>query len=578
MSPVDQLRDEVRRELAAAAAMHKAPTHPSPAHLPTLREKVAVRRWHRPSDVTLLSLAALAVYVVAAVWMREHLHYAIGDSIARSANAKQMVFSRDPHLAALGLVWPPFPTVVQIPFVLVLEPFGHADLAGPISTSVVMAGTVGLLGRLCRSLGVGRLLTIALVATFAFNPVVVFNAANGMSEASAFFFLAMTLLGLARYTTREDPMDLVAMGFGLAGSVMVRVEALGVVAVVTAVVAVMELRFRDRVKITDSKPFSSVVLVALPAFWAFFLWLVMQWLIKGDPLFFLSAQVEGLAPTHATNSYLPDVDANPLNAVWYAGRWMLLFSPALFVAAPLLLLGRWRQAIGGFGLIVASLVIPGATALLLIRKHSYGDPRYFNSVLVFGAAASIWLIGRLPRSHTWFAAVPRSAVGAVLVTLGVAGSVLGTYGLSDPVTTRVEGEAFVFARLVGEEPTDAKRTSGQGEAVAQWRAVAKDLERRVGPHQQVLIDANFSFPAPLYSSRPTSYIINSDRDYEAIIADGDRLPAFIIALPGNAADIGQRLVKAQPRAWELAVTYGGISVFRRLKGVEIGTNPLGGPL
>ena len=573
--PVDELRADVARELTAAREAHPGANRPAPGHVEPFRKRVAPRRWHLPSGLTLLVLVALVVYLAASVWLREDLHYAIGDAIARSANAKQMLFSRDPHLAALGLVWPPFPTLVQVPFVLLLEPFGHADLAGPVSTSVVMAATVGLLGRICQAVGLGRALTLALVATFAFNPVVIFNAANGMSEASAFMFLAMTLLGLIRYVTREDPYDLILMGFGLAGVVLVRVEALGVLAVVTAAIVVMELRRGDRSKLMSSKAASSVALVSLPAIWAFLLWLLMQWLIKGDPLFFLSAQVEGLAPTHETNSYLPDVDANPLNAVYYAGRWMLLFSPALFVAAPLLLLGRWRRAVGGAALIACSLVIPGATAFLLIRKHSYGDPRYFNTVLVFGTAASAWLIGRMPRRR-WLDAVPRSAIAGVLLVLGVAGAGLGTWGLSDPETTHVEGEAFVFARLVGEDPVVSARTSGQGEAVGQWRTVARDLERRVGPDEQVLIDANFSFPAPLYSSRPRSYIINSDRDYEAILASGDRLPTYVIALLGVSADIGKRVVEAQPRGWELAVKYGGISVFRRRPGVELNDNPLGG--
>jgi hypothetical protein len=47
-------------------------------------------------QTAVLTAAALVLYLQAALWIRYGLHYAIGDSLVRSSNARTMVFGRHP--------------------------------------------------------------------------------------------------------------------------------------------------------------------------------------------------------------------------------------------------------------------------------------------------------------------------------------------------------------------------------------------------------------------------------------------------------------------------------------------------
>ncbi|MDE3078186.1 MAG: hypothetical protein KGJ86_22410, partial [Chloroflexota bacterium] len=87
-------------------------------------------------------------YVVMATYLTLGLHILVGDAISRTAAASYVVLSRERHLAAIGFVWNPLPTVVQIPLVLVLRPFGLQVLAGPLQSALFMGGADTVMWRL----------------------------------------------------------------------------------------------------------------------------------------------------------------------------------------------------------------------------------------------------------------------------------------------------------------------------------------------------------------------------------------------------------------------------------------------
>ena len=59
-----------------------------------------------PIDVEafILFLASFATYMAGAVYMVFGLHAHISDALIRTANAYFVLFSRDPHLSAIGFV------------------------------------------------------------------------------------------------------------------------------------------------------------------------------------------------------------------------------------------------------------------------------------------------------------------------------------------------------------------------------------------------------------------------------------------------------------------------------------------
>lgn len=146
-----------------------------------------------------LALVALGVYVAAGYYMLYSVHYAIGDALVRAGDARGVLFSRDPHLAAWGFVWFPGPVVLELPFMLVASPLDHAAFAGALTTAACGAATVLVLVRLFRRLGLSEPVVAGLALTYCLNPVVIFYCANGMSEASFYLAASVFLLGIIQW-------------------------------------------------------------------------------------------------------------------------------------------------------------------------------------------------------------------------------------------------------------------------------------------------------------------------------------------------------------------------------------------
>jgi 4-amino-4-deoxy-L-arabinose transferase-like glycosyltransferase len=92
-----------------------------------------------------------------------------------------------------------------------------------MSSALFAAGTVTVIAKAGRDLGLNRLSALLAAAAYGVNPVVVYYAANGMSESCEFFFLAVSLWGLLRYLRDSGPaVRCCRGGAGLPGAVKVR--------------------------------------------------------------------------------------------------------------------------------------------------------------------------------------------------------------------------------------------------------------------------------------------------------------------------------------------------------------------
>lgn len=505
-------------------------------------------------EVKALALASLVGYALVGWYLRHVLHFAVGDALARTANAKYMLFARDAHFAALGFVWMPVPTVSQLPFVLVLEPVGLAADAGWLATACWGAATVLVLGRLAADLGLRRWTGLLLVAAYAANPVVAYYAANGMSEGPLFFFLAVTFLGLLRYLRDGDTAALVTTAVGLTGCALDRYEAVPLIAGVGGVLLLADLRRRGR-----SSAALSTTLAVLPALVAVLLWFAYMKVITGSFSTFL---------TDAAGSFTAGAPAAPGPAAGTGGRdwwphtahWCLAFAPAL-VLLPLVLLPPVRRAFGGAALLVVALWLPGVTAYLLHVGGSTGDPRYFTSVIVTTTIGVIFLASRVT-DRRWAA-----VLGPLLAAALVAGWVTGTRAQQDRVATGQEQEWRVFDVLRG--VVDTADTRG----VVATAAASRSLDRLLRPGDRVLLDVRFDFDVELYSRKPDQMIINNDRDYDRIRADpyqpGRRIDYLVFPAPGARGagfDMAEQVYRADPQQWQrLLLPSTAVELYRRVR-------------
>ena len=86
------------------------------------------------------------LYLAVAVLLVRH-DILFADAMSRVGNACYVLFSRDPHLPAIGFVWNPLPSLVLLP-ILPLKSVAPwlvtHGFAGAIQSALLMAGTVAL--------------------------------------------------------------------------------------------------------------------------------------------------------------------------------------------------------------------------------------------------------------------------------------------------------------------------------------------------------------------------------------------------------------------------------------------------
>jgi Dolichyl-phosphate-mannose-protein mannosyltransferase len=488
-----------------AAAGQLAVGHPSGAR-PQLR-----RHW----EIWALAVLSAILYLIVALWMRYTMHYTIGDSLARTAGAEYVLFSRDPHLAALGSVWLPLPAFIQIPFVLLLKPFGQVELAGPVSTALCTVATTLIIVRLCRVLDLGRAATFAIALAWAANPVTAFYAANGMSEASSFVFVALMMLGYLGWIRLNRTSYLVILGIGLGGAVLCRYEAVGLVPVM-AFLAAWErkgLRFS----------LSTMLIVALPAVCAFTFWMLSSLILLGDAFFWLKV---GAGPAPTNLPWLPS-QHDVLGTLVFAARWTIIFGPILVVLV--LMLALWGRNRGTIGILAAAGVFPVTHVLLLLEGKSWGIPRYFATAALFAAIAAAWLASASPRAR-WLHMGWQTAVVAVLLL----GAVTGPVALTSPVATTDEAEARIFGSFNVTQPQD----NASGQNFTRVRTVAADLDHVLAHGKTVLVDTNQGFPLVLFSRYPSGFVIPSDEDFKSILAAPNGRVDYALIFPqARALDV-----------------------------------------
>ncbi len=60
-------------------------------------------------------VVTLALYLAVGYWLQVRHGFILGDALSRVSAAQSVLFSRDPHLAAIGFIFTPLTAMMQIP-------------------------------------------------------------------------------------------------------------------------------------------------------------------------------------------------------------------------------------------------------------------------------------------------------------------------------------------------------------------------------------------------------------------------------------------------------------------------------
>ena len=472
----------------------------------------------RRGAVLFVGLAGLYFAVGYLLVMRYNLFDL--DGVSRVANAGYVIQSRHPHLSAIGFVWNPLPSLVEIP-VLLLDRWWPElrthGLAGVVQSALFMAGAALMVRGIALDRGVGSGWRRVAVAAFALQPMIVVYGASGMSEAAETFCMLWCVRYLMRWSDGRNPVDLALAGLALGVGFMARYEvapaALGV-AVFVAIVTGQGAASGSR----RSTVLANVTIVLFPIAVSASLWALTGWVVNHELFATLSSQYGNESQVKsATERGGPLAQAASADWVVIAAR-LLGMQPFVGIAAagaviwaalvrkpttlvpvvtfgPILAFAAWGQYTSTtfgwfrFYLLAIPLVICVALACWTPRSASRRRQRSATSIRKFAAGllcASI-LIG-----------FPVTVLASLNQRIGNQQLQFGFNSLLHPQRFAVQD--LWFRRLMVND-----------------RAMAQHLDRQHLADGTVLMDTFNTWGVWLSSTHPKQFVITSDYDFKSTL-------------------------------------------------------------
>ena len=493
----------------------------------------------------LVSLPMLCgyVYLGLGLFLMLGLGSYAGDALARTASALYVVLSRDPHLAAIGFVWNPLPSIVQIPLVLALDPFGLAHLAGPIQSAAFGAGSVFILDRILRLLGTGTWRRRALLLAYGLDPIIVFYGANGMSESPLIFFMLAATHQFVRWARGGPYSTLIFFALLSAGTFLVRYEgiafaAAGILGLTAAFLFGKDLN-PDRLEailLTYTAPISYVV-----ALWIFF-----NWILVGDPLHFYRSSYGNVALTAGFRSggetYLSGAVGSIAGSAAYAAvQSAYVFPASVLIAALAAIRGLLRKEHVTLGVLGFALSLPAFHAYLVYSGTSFGWLRFFIYCVPFSFVLLPLVLEPLRGTRpAWIAGW---AISFALILVSWPASL---FALADPNHGREE--AGIVAHLIDptRNPLPASYTFGTDKEIARY-------VDGLPPGTVVLMDSALAFSIDLFARDHRRYAITNDRDFPQILdrPDGGAVTHILVTRRSDSEAVGAAL----PGLWQAGAAY-----------------------
>lgn len=435
------------------------------------------------------------------------------DGASRVANAGYVVHSRDPHLSAVGFVWNPLPSLVEIPL-LQFSPWWPQlrthGLAGVAQSAAFMSAAAVMVGRIARDRALGRGGRMLAVGAFALQPMIVVYGASGMSEASETFCLLWCVRRLLRWTDTHNPGDLACAGLALGVGYLTRYEVVPAAAGAAVFVGAATAYRCAGARIGTAM--AHVAIVLFPIVMAAGIWALTGWVVNQELFATLSSHYGNFSQVEAA------MDRGGSQGRAASGDWVVISARLLGMQpfAGIAAAGAVAYAVLSrrAGPLVPLVVIGPVLAFAVWGQYSsttFGWFRFYLLAIPLVVCIAMTGWGGPDRQP----AVVRTAASAPLCA-----SVL----IGFPVTVRAmlnerignQQLQFGFNSLLRPDSS-----SGQDlwyrRLLVNDRIMADYLDRQSLPDGSVLMDTFNTWGVWLSSARPRQFIVSSDYDFKAAL-------------------------------------------------------------
>ena len=446
-------------------------------------------------------IVALAAYLALAVLVVEIWERQPGDSLTRTFDAVSVLSSRDPHLGAIGFVWPPLPTLLRLALLPILTPIGLTLYAGPVVSVIFGAGTLVVMRRVLAHWGLSSGWQVAWLLAWSLNPLIWLYSANGMTQVMGIFFVLLALYQVLRWEREGSHSTLIVAGVSLAFAFLARYETVAFAAVLALLV-----HFRSAPR--EGSPFivASLVTLTAPLLWAVALWTWLNYQIQGDPFFYLNSAYSTANALDVARIVGPINDffaaqGSVFGTITQASLKMLQAAAPFLIAVPFLV---WRVVARhdrmALALLALSLSVPVAQAAQIYTGTLPPYLRNWNHATPLGLVVLAYLVWTA-RSHARQQWLSAAGLGAVVI-----------------------GSAATIAFSMADNGlyTDGQPSNGLfSKSAVSWRddnaPVAGLINDVLQPDDLLLVDATQTILLLFDVEHRDRVVINTDRDYDDLV-------------------------------------------------------------
>lgn len=507
----------------------------------------------------------LFVYLAAGHWLQVQHGFIMGDTLSRVVATQSVLFSRDPHLAALGFIFTPVTAMVQIPAVAlgsIWPDIAARAFAGTIMSATFMAGAAVQTLSMGTDRGLPRAYSVTLTLLFALNPMIVFYGSNGMSEAPFIFFMTWAVRRLILWMVDDDVHHLVAAGgiaMGLA--YLTRYDAAACVAAAGCLVGITTyLRAKPPPRLR--RAILDMLIVAGPGFLAFLGWAAAGWLITGEAFAQFTSQYGNTAILEQSGQTAP----NLFDGLAFAAICIMLLAPTMLPLALWAVMQRWGRP--NWQMLIVPLALFGA--VLAFQSYSYASGSTFPFLRFFIIAIPLSVTmamlgvpdgvfrtptrrGRYAPAQTAEPVKSRSAAPYIAVAATVAvGIPVTMLGMAQP---KYAPQEYGLGAVLNPDPYNVTERKAIEHQIARTfgteREIAQYLENLHLPDSSVITDTVYGFGILAASSRPRVFVIPSDPDFTELLndpsANGVR---YLLAVPATGRGTSDALNVRYPTLYD----------------------------
>jgi len=257
------------------------------------------------------------------------------DSMSHLDISRRIVENLTPGIAQIGSVWLPLPHLLSLPFIW-SNFLWHTGLAGSIISNIAFVGSAYFIFKLLRGLTKDYLAAILGVLIFVVNPNMVYMQSIPMTESLLIFFFIATVYYIFQWQRTDDIKSLIMAGFFTLFSTLTRYDGWMLLAQMFVVIAVIAYQYGGLKKLE-----SRLILFLSVATFGIILWVIWNYLIFGDPLYFING------PFSAKAQQLVFEAEGRLFA-----KGNFLYSTFVYILAVIKNNGSLMTFIGGIGLVL----------------------------------------------------------------------------------------------------------------------------------------------------------------------------------------------------------------------------------